>query len=517
MNLSLRKMITSELCVWLVIGALAVAYLYPLRQSLRFGSDLVGGVYLTLEVQTEKAIEAELASILRATQIYLRQNGVPAPIANTINAQVLSLTFSAPAHTQAVARFISEEDKRLTYKIDGSLIDVFFNEADAERIKADAVQRNIQILRSRLDRFSVAEIPIAAQGKNNIVIELPDVENPQKAKEMIGTSAQLEFLLVDKVASSKEDILYEYDGDLPSDKQILSGRPHGGRTNYYVVQKYADVNGRMLKDARAAMGGKTGIEPVVTFTFDAEGGDRFYDLTSKNYGRLLAIVLDGVVLDAPQINAAIRESGVISGGFTSDSAKTLALLLKSGSFVAPVTFEEERRVGPALGEESRNNGFISCVIGLILLFAFSLYFYRLAGFFAFLALIYNLILVLVGLAWIKATLTLPGIAGMVLTVGMAIDASILVYERIKEELASGVSLVKAVSSGFSGAMMVILDANITTFIVGVVLYNFGSGPIQGFAVTMMLGIVATLITGLFFLRSLFTFMMRNFEIRKLSI
>lgn len=517
MNLSLRKMITSELCVWLIIGALAIAYLYPLRQSLRFGSDLVGGVYLTLEVQTEKAIEAELSNKLRLIQTHLKKSGMSTPIDKTIADEVLSLTFSSPAQVQAVGQFISDEDKRLTYAIEGSRIDVFFNEADAERIKSDAVQRNIQILRTRLDRFSVAEIPIAAQGKRNIVVELPDVANPQQAKEMIGTSANLEFMLVDKVGSSKEDLLYEYDGDLPADKQILASSPASGRVNYYVVQKYADVSGRMLKDASVKMGGKTGVEPVVTFTFDAEGGDRFYELTSKNYSRLLAIVLDGVVIDAPQIHAAIRESGEISGGFTSDKAKTLALLLKSGSFVAPVTFEEERRVGPALGEESRNNGFISCIIGLILLFIFSIYFYRLAGFFAFLALLYNLILVLVGLSWLKATLTLPGIAGMVLTVGMAIDASILIYERIKEELAHGAGLTKAISSGFSSAMMVILDANITTFIVGVVLYNFGSGPIQGFAVTMMLGIVATLITGLFFLRSLFTFMVRNFEIRKLSI
>jgi protein-export membrane protein SecD len=193
------------------------------------------------------------------------------------------------------------------------------------------------------------------------------------------------------------------------------------------------------------------------------------------------------------------------------------LLLQSGSFVAPVTFEEERQIGPSLGQESIRQGLISCLVGLGLLFIFSLFYYSLSGLFAFLALIYNLGLILMGLAWLQVPLTLPGIAGMVLTVGMAIDASILIYEHIKEELSKGATIKLAVRSGFRDAMKVILDANITTFIVGVVLYNFGTGPIQGFAVTMMLGIIATLITGLFFLRSLFTFMLNNFSVQKLRI
>jgi len=227
--------------------------------------------------------------------------------------------------------------------------------------------------------------------------------------------------------------------------------------------------------------------------------------------------LDSEVISAPRIESAIRGSGEITGNFTTDSARTLALLLKSGSFVAPVTFEEERQIGPSLGQESIRQGLTSCLIGLGLLLFFSLFYYNLSGFFAFFALVYNLILVLLGISWLKATLTLPGIAGMVLTVGMAIDASILIFERIKEELSQGVALKKAVELGFSGAMKVILDANITTFIVGIVLYRFGVGPIQGFAVTMMLGIIATLVTTLFFLRSLFKFMLNNFDIQKLRI
>ena len=197
--------------------------------------------------------------------------------------------------------------------------------------------------------------------------------------------------------------------------------------------------------------------------------------------------------------------------------KKLAYLLKSGSFVAPVTFEEERQIGPSLGAESIKNGLYSCIGGFALVFIFSLYYYRLCGLLAFLALLYNLIFILIGLAWMRATLTLPGIAGMTLTIGMAIDASILIFERIKEEIAKGSSVTNAVDTGFSGAMGVILDGNITTLISGIVLYNLGSGPIQGFAVTLMLGIVATLIATLFFLKSLFKFILNNFSIQKLSI
>ena len=192
-------------------------------------------------------------------------------------------------------------------------------------------------------------------------------------------------------------------------------------------------------------------------------------------------------------------------------------MLQSGSFVAPVTFEEERQIGPALGAESIRQGLMSCLVGLGLLFLFSLYYYNLSGLFAFVALLYNMILVLLGLAWLQMPLTLPGIGGMVLTVGMAIDASILIFEHIKGELSHGVSITQSIRDGFSGAMKVILDANITTFITGVVLFYFGTGPIQGFAVTMMLGIIATLITGLFFLRSIFKFMLNNFHVQKLRI
>jgi len=516
MESMIKRFASSGLMVWIALCLIGMYFLYPLRKSVRFGIDLVGGTYLTLEVKTDAAIEAELVKKLQSIEARFKRDRSISLLSKNILDNKIILTFENQQQAQEATRALKDE-RELVQSVDKNIISLRFSDPMEKRIKDDAVARNIEVLRTRLDKFSVAEITIARQGEKEIIIELPDVSNPQEAKEMIGRAALLEFKLVEKMGSNESELLLEYDGELPDDLEILPGERDGGRRFYYVVQKYAKVTGNMLSDARPAMGGKTGIEPVVQFSFNEEGGDRFYELTSKNHNRQLAIVLDGEVISAPRIESAIRSSGVITGTFTTNEVKTLAYLLKSGSFVAPVTFEEERQIGPSLGAESIKNGLYSCLGGFALVFLFSLYFYKMCGLLAFLALIYNLLLILMGLGWLHATLTLPGIAGMTLTIGMAIDASILIYERIKEELAKGSSIKNAVDTGFSGALGVILDGNITTFISGIVLYYLGSGPIQGFAVTLMLGIIATLIATLFFLKSFFKFILTNFSIQKLSI
>lgn len=517
MNSSARRIVSSELMIWLLLCGIGLYILYPLRQTLRFGIDLVGGTYLTLEVKTEKAVESELISKMQNIESKFKRNRAINIVSKTIQGNTLVLVFENVQQTQDAARILSSEERDLKQTIDKNSISLRFAPHMEQRIKDDAVLRNIEVLRTRLDKFSVAEIAITKQGDNHIVVELPDVANPQEAKEMIGRAANLEFKLVEKIGSNERELLLEYDGDLPEDLEIVPGERKDGYTPFYVVQKFARVTGRMLSDARPAMAGQTGVEPIVQFSFNEEGAEKFHELTSRNIGKNLAIVLDNEVISAPVIQSAIRGTGSITGRFTNAEVKTLAYLLKSGSFVAPVTFEEERQIGPSLGSDSIKSGLHSCLAGLLILLVFSLYYYRGAGILAFLALVYNLILILLGMAWLNATLTLPGIAGMVLTIGMAIDASILIFERIKEELRIGSPLKKAVDTGFSGAMSVILDANITSFIVGLVLYHFGSGPIQGFAVTLMLGILATLVATLFFMRSIFKFILGNFSIQKLSI
>lgn len=509
-----RRIFVSEFMAWLVFAGLGVYFLYPLRQSIRLGMDLAGGTYLTLQVQTEKAVEAELVERMKTVDEALRRSQKQTPTQKVVEGNSILLTFASINDAQSASSQLKLEYSDMKLSQEGSVVRLELSSKVADAIKEDAVARDIEVLRVRLDKVGVADIPIAKSGERNIIVELPDVQDPQQAKAMIGTAAQLEFRLVDRMGRSPEEILYEYDGELPVGKEILPGSNQ--EKGYYLVEKYADVTGKMLKDARAAFNQQE-LKHYIAFKFTDEGGDRFGDLSGSNIGKQLAIVLDDVVISAPVIQSRITTDGSITGNFSPEQARELALLLKSGAFVAPVTFEEDRTIGPSLGAESINQGLIACLVGMALLFLFSLYYYRLSGLFAFIALIYNLLFTMIGMWWLGATLTMPGIGGLLLTVGMAIDASILIYERIKEELKTGSSVQKAVKDGFSDAMAVILDANITTFVVGVVLYYFGTGPIQGFAVTMMLGIVATLVTGLFFLRSMFKFYLSNFNVTKLSI
>ncbi len=522
MNSSLQRVINSSFTLWLLLGLFSVWVLFwknPIRESVRFGIDLVGGTYITLGVQTQKALDAQLVSKMQSLTENLKSANKAQPTTRSVDNGVMTLVFENMAAAQDAAQQLKTQDAELVIDVKDRTLLAHIAERQAAKIEDDAVKRIIEVLKARLDNLSVAEIPIAQQGKDRIVVELPDVSDPQQAKARIGKAAILEFKIVEKVGKSSNDLLYELDGELPDDMQILAGREEGGdQQTYYLVSKYAELSGQMLKDAQAGLGGKTTVEPIVSFTFNSDGRDKLSELTTVNHMRRLAIVLDDVVILAPQIREPINGgTGQITGLSNIAEAKELALLLRSGSFVAPVTFEEERQIGPTLGAESIRQGLVACLVSLAILFVFSILVYHMAGFFAFLALVFNLLLLLLGLSWLGATLTLPGIAGMVLTVGMAIDASILIYEHIREELKKGLTLRRAVNEGFSGAMSVILDANITTFIVGVVLYKFGTGPIQGFAVTMMLGIITTLITGLFFLRSLFSFILDNFNIQKLKI
>jgi len=523
MNTSLRSILSASLFGWIALAIVGFFYLFTfdgfkpvLRENrINFGLDLVGGTYITLEVQVDKAIEAELSDKLQVILKNLEEANRPVPVSQSVEDQQITLQFDSIQDANDALRLIKGQSPELNIFSDGQKVRLALTENEEEKIATWAVQGNIDVLRARLDDFGVGEIPISAQGEKNIIVELPNVKDPQKAKDRIGTTALLEVKLVEHAANSEEEIQEAYDWDIPEGFEII---PNTRRTEFYLVPKYTDLTGRLLKDAYVDIGGPQRNQVVVSFQFKKEGGDKFYKLTSENYGRRIAMIVDEEVVSAPRVSTAIGSSGYIYGeGFTTETAKELATLLKSGAFVAPVKFIEERQIGPSLGAESIRQGLLACLVGLGLLIVFSIAMYKTAGFFAFLALVFNLFLVLLILSFLRATLTLPGIAGMVLTVGMAIDASILIFEKIKEELAAGVTEKKAVNIGFSDAMQVILDSNITTFLVGIVLYKFGTGPIQGFAITMMVGIISTLITGLFFLRSIFSFALYNLGVQKIRI
>jgi preprotein translocase subunit SecD len=519
MNMVMRRIFISSFMGWLLFAALTVAYFgFYGKDSLKFGIDLVGGSYITLEVQENDVIKTELHDKIKSFESILQQANIELESKPSFQNNALTFRFESKKAAQEAETLFRHDYRQLLYTVTDSELQVTISAQYLHSLISDAVDANINILERRLNGLSVAEIHISKQDNRFIVVELPDVQDPQQAKKMIGQSAIMEFKVVEDSATSREELMDKYDHELPEGTMIVMGSSRGSSSKmFYLIPDYATVSGKYFKNAKVDFGGEFKTDLCVHFEFDDEGGKRFHELTSRNIGKPLAIVLDGEIVQVATINSAIGKSGLIQGNFQAEEANTLARLLKSGAFKAKVNFISERQIGPTLGQESVNKGLLSCVIGLLLLLIFGIYFYRLCGLFAVLALAYNLILVLLCMSLVKATLTLPGIAGMLLTIGMAVDASILIYEQIRDCLARGLSITQAVQDGFADAMVVILDSNITTFIVAAVLFYFGTGPIQGFAVTMMIGIITTLITGLFFLKSIFKMYLTAFSVSKLSI
>jgi len=501
---------------WILLAAVSMYFVWPLKDHPRRGIDLVGGFYITLKVDVNEAVRAELMHRMRGLVDILQDNSIAEPINHKVEGHAIVLSFKTVEDAnKAFQAFRVRSNLNMNVHYEGETVRLVLPDNVAQAIQEHAVEGNVDVLRKRLNELGVAEIPVSRQGQDHIIIELPSVDNPAQAKEMIGKTSNLEIKEVEGVAAHEEDLLERFDGVLPDGMMIVT-EEREGRTTYYLVPDYTDLTGRDLKNASFGKGPQ--MQAIVNFEFNTEGSQKFGDLTKKARGRQVAIIVDDKVISAPSVNEPITGgAGYIHGSFTDESAKNLATMLRSGAFLAPVTFEEERRIGPSLGAESIKQGFMSCLIGMGFLLIFSLFYYKAAGFLAFLVLIYNLLLIIVAMSWLDATLTMPGIAGMVLTVGMAIDCSVLIYEKIKETLKEGVTFKRAVDIGFSDAMVVILDGNITTFIVGLVLYKFGTGPVQGFAITMMLGVLATLVSGLFVLKSLFTFILDGLKFERISI
>lgn len=513
MSFVVRRFFSSSLLIWLAITVYGGYFLYTLKDRINFGIDLVGGTYITLEVQMDKLFESELVDRVSAVTKQLAAEKRSLPVSQKFEKDSYILQFESEGAARTAEGLAANKQPGLEVKREGSALHYKLTQQERAVLTQHAVEGNMSVLRGRVDRFGVGEVAIAQQGEKQIVIELPNVQDVQKAKAMIGTSALLEVKPVLDVADSAQDLLNKYGNCLPDGTEILPGKR---QQQFYLVPRHTDLTGRLLKHAQMnPSGGEFGMEPVVEFEFKPEGGEKFYEMT-KMPQAFISMIVDGVVVTAAHAREPLREKAHISGNFTIDEAQELAALLRSGAFAAPVTFEEDRTIGPSLGKEAIHSGLVSCLVGLVLLFLFSIVVYKVAGIFAFVVLLYNLLLILFMLSWLGATLTLPGIAGIVLTIGMAIDASILIYERIREELAQGATLRAAVDAGFNGATVIILDANITHFLVAVVLYKLGAGVIQGFAVSMIVGIIATLITGLLLLKALFSFVL-DIGVKKIKI
>ena len=501
--------------VILLVAALAIFSAYPLDESLKLGLDLRGGIHLVLQVEVEDAVRSERTKDLDRLVQELRDSGMTAaevePASDSNTAFVLS---GVPQEKDGeVGRIASEFLPGWSWNRRGKTVDFKMLPANAAEIRNLAVVQAVETIRNRIDEFGVAEPVIARQGLegDRIVVQLPGIDDPERVKSLIKNTAFLEFRLVQFPlggggVSSREEILTNYNGSLPPGIEILTGsiRDAQGKMvgeEYYAVDNRAVITGRDLKSARPGIGEFN--QPVVNFYLTHEGGKLFAEATGANVGKGLAIVLDGRVVSAPNIRSRIGDSGIIEGSFTRQEVEDLSTVLRSGALPAGITYLEERTVGPALGKDSIEQGLRAGLIGLALVIITMLVVYKGTGLNAVVALALNIVMIFGALAYFGATLTLPGIAGIILTIGMAVDANVLVFERIREELRHGRTVKSAIDAGFGKALSSVLDANITTLIAAVFLFQFGTGPIRGFAVTLSIGILASLFTAIFVSRWIF--------------
>lgn len=493
-------------------------------EPIKLGLDLQGGMHVVLGIRTEKAIHDELGHMSDIYREVFKKERIKYTDIKVTAKNTLEMTFESAQEAQKAKAVISDRDDYNISRIEDTGLRMTMTDQLIGYLEKNAIRQAKETIERRIDEFNVREPQIYTQqdiyGVTQIVVRLPGVVDPKRAKTLIGRTAVLGFKIVDRsdyVAPTREKLIEQIGGQIPSGYEIYEGKddPRYGIL-YYLLKKTADVQGKFLTDARVGYD-QAGMF-AVDFSFNAEGSKIFGKVTGSNINKLLAIVLDDKVVSAPVIRSRISKSGQITGSFPHDEAADLAIILRSGSLPVPVEIEEERTVGPTLGKDSIAKGRMSLLIGGVLVLFFMVIYYRFSGTIADVALMLNILFILGALAMFGATLTLPGIAGIVLTIGMAVDANVIIFERIREELRIGKTPRIAVDSGYGKALWTILDANITTAVAAIVLFQFGTGPIKGFAVTLSIGIITSLFTALIVTRTIFDFIInRRGKMTSLSI
>ena len=465
-----------------------------INKKINLGLDLQGGSYLLLEINSDSLVKEKIQAKVIPIKKLLKDNQIN--YSNfRINDKSLSLSidniekfdflFNARKDNVINPYIDNYRSHELKYKkINDDKIEISFSKFGLLTINNSALKQSIEIVRRRIDDVGTKEPTILQRGEKRILVELPGLKDPERIKALLGKTAQLNFRLVsDNNEFGTDELISENGEKLNISKRII-------------------MSGENLIDAQPSIQNQNN-EPTVSFTLDRLGAQKFGRATTDNVGKRLAIVLDGEIVSAPNINEPITSgNGMISGNFTFQEATDLALLLRSGALPTPLIVVEERTVGPDLGEDSIKSGITSLIVGFILVILFMLYKYKLFGLIANTALIANLLMLMGVLTILEATLTLPGIAGIILTVGMAVDANVLIFERIREELKTEKSIIHAFDTGYARAKITVLDANITTLIAAIILFAFGSGPVKGFAITLGIGIITTLFTAYFLARHL---------------
>jgi len=474
-------------------------------KKVSLGLDLQGGSYLLLKVELDVVIAERLESIVDAARQALRRERIGYRGLG-VSGERVEVGIRDVADVPRAREILEGLDQETVVQLDeaSGRATITLTEAAIVDARAAALQQSIEIVRRRIDETGVREPTIQRQGQDRILVQLPGVDDPDRIKALLGQTARMVFRMVDITAPVDSALA----GRVPPGSLLLQAADPGpGEPGHYVVRRRVEVSGENLVDAQPTF--QDG-QPVVSFRFDTLGAKRFGRTTSDHVGEPFAIVLDDKVISAPVIREPILGgTGIISGNFTVKSANDLALLLRAGALPAPLVVLEERTVGPGLGADSIAAGKVASVIGLVMVVAFMVVAYGLFGLFANVALLFNITLILGVLSALQATLTLPGIAGIVLTIGMAVDANVLIFERIREEVRLGRTPISAIDAGYKRALTTIIDSNLTTLLAAICLYAFGSGPIKGFAVTLAVGIVTSMFTAIMVTRFMVVLWLRR--------
>ena len=492
-----------------------------LPDKIHLGLDLQGGIHLVLEVEADKAVEntaerfaEEIKDTLRAKKIGFTK------VART-GAWDIEVILPSNEQLNEFNEALKSDFPRLKPAAtettpDGTRVLLTMDQKEINDLRNMAVAQGIETIRNRIDQFGVSEPDIRPEAGDRILVQLPGIKNPQEAINLIGKTAVLEFKLVAQNVTDQEI----RDNKLPPGVKLYPMRPsdRNAQETKVPLEEKTVMTGQYITDARVEIGGRSFGEAHISLNFDSQGARIFERITGENVGRKLAIVLDGVVYSDPVIKERIGGGrAVIEGSYTDDEAKVLAIALRTGRLPAPVKILEQRTVGPALGADSIRKGILASAIGGLGIILFMMVYYRFSGVIADMALAMNIILILAAMAVVGATLTLPGIAGIALTIGIAVDANVLIYERIREELRLGKTPRSAVDTGYQRATITIMDANVTSLIAALVLYQFGTGPVKGFAVTLSIGLVANMFTAIFVTRIIFDYLLTERRVKELSI
>ena len=495
--------------------------LFPDR-GIRLGLDLRGGIFLMLGIDSEKAVENDLGSIKDFMNTELKDDRVLIK-GSEMSGDTLTLQFFSKSDLDK-AKAVADENYSQIADIEEKDLSLSFTlrQAYLSEVQKNAIDQVKQVIENRVRELGLVEPSIQKAGADRILIQVPGASerDRQRIIDIIKRSAVLEFKIVADSGPTQEVLLAKFEVTTPEELEAKGLSLHAGDTGaenelFFITNAEAPVTGESLSDARLTFD-ELG-RPAVSFTFKGEGASKFGVLTEENIEKRLAIVLDQVIKSAPVIQDRITSQGRITGDFTTDEANDLALVLRSGALPVPVTIEQERTVGPSLGQESIEKGKLSMIVGGILVVIFMIVFYRLQGVVADIALGLNMLFIMGFLSAFGVTLTLPGIAGLVLTLGMAVDGNIIIFERIKEELRVGKSPLAAIDAGYSRSLWTVLDANITTLITAIILFWFGTGPIKGFAATLSIGIVSTVFSNVVVARVITSLIYQEKKVQAVSI